>query len=342
MADFFQPESQRAARPVPLILDTDMGNDIDDALALAMIHSLQSAGECDLLGVVVSKDNPLSAPFVDMLNTFYDRPGIPVGAVRNGVTPEEKTFLRPVLEAKKSDGSFLYPRSLGCNADAPDAVRLLRQLLAAAEDRSVVIVMIGFSTNMARLLCTGPDDLSPLDGRELLRQKGLFVSAMAGRFSDFDTEGRRVSRREYNILMDIPSARAFFSQCPLPVIFSGEEIGRAVLYPYESIQSDYGWSVHHPIVQGYRLFREMPHDRPSWDQTAVLQAVRPGEDYFALSAPGELVIDDEGASTLRPCPNGLHRHLILTPERRERVLEAIVELCSQPPDKLLDPGAKYA
>jgi len=31
--------------PVPLIFDTDIGNDIDDATALAMIHSLVDTGE---------------------------------------------------------------------------------------------------------------------------------------------------------------------------------------------------------------------------------------------------------------------------------------------------------
>ena len=31
--------------PVPIIFDTDMGNDIDDALALAMIHTLADRGE---------------------------------------------------------------------------------------------------------------------------------------------------------------------------------------------------------------------------------------------------------------------------------------------------------
>ena len=31
-----------AATPVPLIFDTDMGNDVDDALALAMLHAFES------------------------------------------------------------------------------------------------------------------------------------------------------------------------------------------------------------------------------------------------------------------------------------------------------------
>ena len=51
------------ARPVKLIFDSDMGNDIDDALALGVIHALQSRGECELLAVTLSKDNDFAAPF---------------------------------------------------------------------------------------------------------------------------------------------------------------------------------------------------------------------------------------------------------------------------------------
>ena len=39
-----------ATPPTRLIFDTDMGNDIDDALALGVIHALQSREECELAG----------------------------------------------------------------------------------------------------------------------------------------------------------------------------------------------------------------------------------------------------------------------------------------------------
>ena len=39
------------AEPVKLIFDTDMGNDVDDALALAMLHSLESRGELSLIHI---------------------------------------------------------------------------------------------------------------------------------------------------------------------------------------------------------------------------------------------------------------------------------------------------
>ena len=37
---------------VPIIFDTDMGNDIDDAMALAIIHQLERRGAVELLAVI--------------------------------------------------------------------------------------------------------------------------------------------------------------------------------------------------------------------------------------------------------------------------------------------------
>ena len=56
--------AEPAAKPVPIIFDTDMGNDIDDALALGLIHALQSKGECKLLAVTLTKDNRFFRPLL--------------------------------------------------------------------------------------------------------------------------------------------------------------------------------------------------------------------------------------------------------------------------------------
>src|SRR5205823_15059843 len=64
---------------IPIILDTDMGNDIDDALALAILHTLTSREECELIGVSLTNANPAAVPYVQMVNRFYGRGGLPVG-----------------------------------------------------------------------------------------------------------------------------------------------------------------------------------------------------------------------------------------------------------------------
>ncbi len=302
-----------AADPVPLIFDTDIGNDVDDVLALAVIHSLQSRGEARLLAVTITKDNRQAAPMIDLLNTFYGRPDIPIGMVRNGKTPEDAAMLRVPVESKKGDGSFLYPRRLVNSSAAPEAVEVLRKALAAAADGSVVIAQVGFSTNLARLLASDA---------ELVRRKVKLLSVMFGHFP--------VGRAEYNVKTDIPAAQKLVNEWPGPIVFSGFEIGEALKFPATSIERDFAWAPNHPVVDSYRAYQKMPYDRQTWDLTSVLYAVRPDGKYFNLSAPGKVTVDDQGVTHFAEEPGGRHRYLILDPSQKARTLEALILLSTQP------------
>lgn len=105
--------------PIPLIFDTDMGNDIDAALALALIHTFERRGECRLLAVTLTKDNPYAAPFVDLVNTFCGHGDIPIGVVRGGVTQGEGNYLRQ-LACAEDNGKLRYPHRL---RDGGEAIR---------------------------------------------------------------------------------------------------------------------------------------------------------------------------------------------------------------------------
>jgi len=85
--------SAAVAAPVDVIFDADMGNDVDDALALGLLHALESRGECRLLAVTLTKDHPLAAAYTDAVNTFYGRGEIPISAIRGGPTPEQGRYL---------------------------------------------------------------------------------------------------------------------------------------------------------------------------------------------------------------------------------------------------------
>jgi inosine-uridine nucleoside N-ribohydrolase len=312
-----------AADPVPLIFDTDMGNDIDDALALAVIHSLDRRGEARLLGVTLTKDNAWAGPFVDLVNTFYGRGDVPIGVVRNGKTPEDGDFIRAIAEKKAAGGSWLYPRKLTDGRSAPEAVTLLRKLLASQQDASVVMVQVGFSTNLARLLDSPGDAESPLGGRELVARKVRLLSIMGGAFPPL--------LAEYNIKIDLGASTKLFAEWPTEIVASGFEIGEAVLYPAVSIENDFGYVEHHPVADAYRAYKDMPYDRPSWDLTSVLYAVRPERGYFNLSPRGAIRVDGAGFTRFTPSENGKHRFLILTGEQRVRVTEALAQLASEPP-----------
>ena len=319
----------QASEPVRLIFDTDMGNDVDDALALGVIHALQSRGECELLAVTLSKDNALAAEFVDAVNTFYGRGDIPIGLVRNGKTPEPGKFL-PLARAMDRE-KLRFPHDLVNGEDAPDAVGLLRQVLSAQPDQSVVMVQVGFSTNLARLLQSGPDEYSPLSGRSLVRKKVRMLSVMAGAFQVIDGNSRFT---EYNVIFDIPAARLLAEGWPTEVAYSGFEIGIAIPYPAESIQQDYDYVEHHPLAEAYRLYNPPPHNRPTWDLTSVLYAVYPDRGFFGLSPKGTVTVNADGFTGFDQNADGLHRHLIVSPEQVVRVKEALVQLASQPPAAL--------
>lgn len=305
-----------AREPVRVIFDTDMGNDIDDALALAVLHGLESRGEAKLLAVTLTKDNRFAAPFVDLVNTFYGRGEIPVGAVRNGKTPEDSAMIRVPCERRRADGTLLYPRRIEDGAEAPEAVALLRRVLAGQPDGSVVIVQVGFSTNLARLL-----DVD----RALVARKVRLLCAMAGHFP--------TGEPEYNVKIDLPASKKVFGEWPSPVVASGFEIGDSILYPAASIEKDFAYVDHHPVADAYRSYQKMPYDRPTWDLTAALYAVRPDRGYFSLSPPGRITVDNEGKTAFVADPAGKQRYLVVNQTQRVKTLEALVQLASQPPCK---------
>ena len=61
------------------------------------------------------------------------------------------------------------------SADVPDALAVYRELMGRGEAKDVVILSIGFPTNLAALLDSPPDEISPLSGRELIRRRVWMV-----------------------------------------------------------------------------------------------------------------------------------------------------------------------
>jgi inosine-uridine nucleoside N-ribohydrolase len=314
----------RAEPPTPLIFDTDIGNSIDDLLALGAIHALENRGECRLLAVTINKDNPYCAPLVDLFNTFYGSGDVPIGAVREGKTPDDGPYARQLCEAR--DGVRpRHPRDLASGRNAPEAVQTLRSTLASQADGSVVIVAVGFSTNLARLLDSQADDLAPLTGEKLVAQKCRLLSIMAGNFSRPDAP------KEYNVYIDQPAAEQVFRRWPTPIVASGFEIGEAVVYPAARFAHDYNYAKHHPLREAYALCADGAHDLPAWDLTSVLYAVRPAGGYFGLSAPGTIRVTADSRTLFKADPAGRHRYLTVNAAQAAQARTALVQLASSPP-----------
>ena len=125
--------------PVKVIFDTDMYGDIDDALALAMLHALASRGEIELLAVTISTQSQWAARFVHLINTFYGRGEIPIGVVSGGVTPQmlaESRFGKYLPSPNGIHFTQYMARDEPDATDHEEAVKLLRRVLADQPDQS--------------------------------------------------------------------------------------------------------------------------------------------------------------------------------------------------------------
>lgn len=317
--------SSRAQRPV--IFDTDISGDVDDVLALAMLHTLADRGECELRAVTVSKINPLAGPMVDAVNTFYGRPDIPIGVTRDAQHRDSK-YLK--LAETRDDGHLRYPHDVMSSDSLPDALTVLRETLSASDDHSIVIIQVGLAANLADLVESKADSISPLSGAELIRRKARSVEVMAGAFEPINGSDRYL---EANVRNGIESMQRLAEKFPVdvPVIWSGFEIGIAVTYPRQSVAREFGYVDHHIVREAYLLHSGPNHDRPCWDLTSVLHAVRPDDDYFGLSQSGRVKVDDDGYLYFTPAAEGRDRYLQINDSQALRVRESLRYLVTQPP-----------
>lgn len=308
-----------------LILETDIGNDIDDAMAVDMLYKYLDAGKINLMAVNINKEGTASAEYVDILNTWYGYPDIPIGVIRGGADCENDAvnYAKAVANMKDSKGEPAFDRTLKNYDTLPDAHILYRKLLANAEDGSVVIASVGFSTNLIRLLSTPADEYSELDGKKLVARKVKLLVTMAGDFED-------PNLHEYNVAKDIPAARTIFEEWPTPVVTSPFEVGIKIQYPGSSIENDFGWAGLHPVAEAYKVYQPMPYDRPTWDLTAVLYAVE-GDGWFSVSPAGKITVTDEGSTFFTPDENGTRRYLSVDQDQADSIRTHFVQMITSAP-----------
>lgn len=344
-----------SAAPVKIIFDTDMINDFDDVGALACLHALADAGECDILATLSCTRGNASVAAIEVVNAYYGRAGIPVGCAKGiGVIgafagAKEKVDPRsPLGEKTGPDGEHYKYRKLAVDYpqwvrhldsdDAPDANEVYRRVLSAAPDKSVVICSVGFLTNLRRLLETKPDAISPLDGRTLVEHKVVRWVAMACNYP---------FGKEYNSMWDAESSKIVLEKWPTPVVFSDFQLGYDV-YAGRSISEMKGLCnpVKDVFAGNLPTRDEVAKDpakwmrggygmagRSSWDETAVLAAVRGSERYFNAHRGTYRMIGSEGEDEWVPDEaNGPHLRLTEKTSKVE-VGKIIDELICRGPQK---------
>jgi inosine-uridine nucleoside N-ribohydrolase len=309
---------------IPVIFETDMGNDVDDALALDMLYKYKESGRINFLMMGTNKKSEYSAAYLDLMNTWYGH-DIPIGVVVNSNEPDNAdNYVRATCELKDDDGKPVFGRTLKSYNQFPKAVELYRKTLAGQPDHSVYIVSVGFSTTLAQLLDTPADNYSPLTGKELVAKKVRLLSAMMGHFTDNGF-------REFNVNCDIPAARKVINEWPTEIVASPYEVGNVILYPASSIENDFNWGTPHPLVKGYENYLQMPYDRQTWDLTSLLYVVENDKGFFGSSGPGVISVSEDAITTFTPDPNGKHSYLKVTPGQADIIRQYFIDLITQKP-----------
>jgi len=307
-----------------IVFDSDMGRNIDAALALAMLYNLGPKGEVIAVGVTSSSLE--AAAFCDAVGRFYKgdqsamnsgtRGVLPVGLAENGPRLGDALMLSAPLGMKKPDGSPVFRHDIKDVRDTADVRILFRNALLTQKDGEATVVLAGPATDLVRTLA--------LHGaREIIAAKVATLVAAAGAYPAGPADPR--------VKADIASARQLFAQWPGPIVAVGTEVGAAVRYPGRSIESDFSWSPAHPIVEAYRAFHPLPYDAPGQATAAVLYAANPKDDYFKLSEPGTIEVLDDGRTRFSPDPDGKHRYLMVDQTQKERVEKEFTELVSAKP-----------
>jgi len=275
--------AQKKEKPVLVIFDSDMGPDYDDVGAITLLHAFADSGYVKILATIASTRYEGVAAVFSVLNTYFKRPGLPIGVPKTGAL-ELKDFQHwtDTLQLK-------YPHSIKKNDEVPNAVDVYRKILASQRNKSVTIITVGFLTNLSELLQSPADKYSKLSGKELVNKKVKQLVCMAGGFPAGD---------EFNVKMDAKASQFVFENWKTPVLFSGFEIGYKIktglpLVHNKSISNS-------PVKDVFRICTQMSLEdsagRMSWDETAVLAAIKGYKPFWKL-IPGKIKVTDDGKNS---------------------------------------------
>ena len=300
-------------KPVPVIFDTDIAGDYDDVGAMALLHAFADKGEAKILATISSNAFETTAPTISVINTYFGRPEIAVGIVKKDKPNKDcaQQWAQAII-AK-------YPHKIKSNSEAIEAVALYRQVLAGQPDTSVTIISVSFFTNLADLLASPADKYSKLNGLQLVKKKVKRLVSMA---AGIGPDGKTFS--EYNVNVDASASQKVFDNWPTQVILSGFEIGEKILTGIKLINNQ---SIQNsPVKDAFKIALAKDKNttgRNSWDETAVLTAIRGAKPYFSYRKLN-MQIKDDGTNVIIPGQRFLYLQFARQPAEIAKAIESLM------------------
>ncbi|EXJ91467.1 hypothetical protein A1O3_00015 [Capronia epimyces CBS 606.96] len=256
----------------PIIIDTDLFGDVDDVGALTIANVLHNCGLAELKGIAINTQSQYGAPAASAICSYFGNGDVPVAAIRpltNETFFDDWDYVRGEYASKVA---YNWPGTLTNASLAPTPVELYRSILASADNHSLHIISIGFLTNIADLMRSEADDLSPLGGVELLTAKVSELIIMGGQYP---------SGWEYNFGGSDPNSTIYVIENwpeTVAVTFSGGELGGSIYSGQRGLNEAPSDS---PVVSAYQWYVARGSvARETWDPITVLYGIL-GLDKFA-------------------------------------------------------------
>ncbi|GAA4310533.1 hypothetical protein GCM10023143_19050 [Compostibacter hankyongensis] len=295
---------------VNILLDTDIGSDCDDAGALAVLNKLADRGEAHMLGVIYSSGkNKYGIGVCDAINTYYGRGDLPLGQYKgNDIGDPADHYSKAIATA----GAVYHHDVVD---DAPELVETYKKILKRQPDSSVTLVTIGHPYGLVLLMRDAA-------AWRLVKRKIKKWVAMTGTSEKPNRDwnfGRNGAEYYIDTLLKHWPADAYF--CTL---------GREVVTGNKKLPAT---PADNPVRKAYALWNDaLSHGRYSWDQIAVLFAVRP--QYFRVDSSGALEQNKALQTYWNPRGHNPKHHRVLAPVAGNSALADTIEtLMSEAPSR---------
>lgn len=277
-----------------IILDTDIGNDSDDAGALAVLHNLKKDYSFDVIAMGSSSSRKDGANAIDIINAYYNV-SCPIGYYDEPGYFDNLTY-KPYSKVIEEE----YPNLLKTNIG--EYVKTFRKALIEEKDE-VIIIILGPMNAFAKFLKSGADELSPCTGLQLVNEKVKHIYIMGGKFSlePIPFEDMLVVS-EWNIKVDINSAQYVVNNLTTNITFIPFELG--LMLTGINLYKD----KNNPVRRCYEYHAH--GQRNSWDPITTYYAISKDNLTFKESLKGTVSIDDEGVTHFKYDENGKHTYLL--------------------------------
>ena len=266
-------------KPINIILDTDIGNDCDDIMALALLLWGQKNGLCKLSAITYSQTSPHAVSVINSVYRYHDETPPPIGLMP--FDEEVRDYYCKFVADK-------FAISEDYEVECETAVRVFRKALALNEEKSVICA-VGPFTNVAALLNSEPDDISTLNGVELVKEKCSKMVVMCG--SGFERADMHYP--EWNALVDPVATKTVMAKCPVDMVILPAEVGSEMLTG-KALVEKYEDST--PLTRSFLAYEDARRGRPSWDPATVLYVLEGCMDRFIESDIGFVCVTDKGAT----------------------------------------------